>query len=276
MPTNGTFQQVEFTVQCGNKEQVVKFRHYPLDFITAEDGAYSTYNYTGWVTPDNGSNYNGSSVNGDGQFYFSSSMWNSIFDAHIFYNNIVYVLNADGTRGDQVNDTPLSNNQMYILQITSANDKYTVGKPTLNDHTENVYKPQGNYSSLGTIHYSTSNDNVISPAFMLGSQLGAVRPVSNSKYAAMHCALYLEHSAGKDWTGWRLPTKQDLQFMIDNQNTYPDAMIEVLSGKYYWTLDGSYGYYPEGTGDSSETGSKYVRCVRDVKPEELALINKFE
>ena len=282
VPTNGTFQQVEFTVKCGDKEQVVKFRHYPLDFITAEDGAYSTYNYTGWVT--NGSNYNGSSVNWDGQFYFASSIGNSaIFDAHIFENNIVYVLNADGTIGDQVNTTPLTNNQMYILQITSANDKYTVGKPKLAPNSENVYSRQPSswgwdydYTSLGTIDYYTSDDNVISPAFMLGSQLGAVRPVSDAKYAAMHCALYLEHSAGKDWTGWRLPTKQELQFMIDNQNTYPDAMIEVLSGKYYWTLDGSYGYYPEGTGDSSETGSKYVRCVRDVKPEELALINKFE
>ena len=278
VPTNGTFQQVEFTVKCGNKEQVVKFRHYPLDFITAEDGAYSTYNYTGWVTPNNRSDYNGSSVNSDNQFYFSKN--STIFDAHIYENNIVYVLNADGTRGNQVNDTPLRNNQMYILQITSANDKYTVGKPTLIDHTENVYKRQGNgynanYSSLGTIDYYTSEDDVISPAFMLGSQLGAVRPVSNSKYAAMHCALYLEHSAGKDWTGWRLPTKQELQFMIDNQNTYPDAMIEVLSGKYYWTLDGGYGQYSGGSGGEAG-GAKYVRCVRDVKPEELALINNFE
>ena len=110
---------------------------------------------------------------------------------------------------------------------------------------------------------------------MLGSQLGAVRPVSDSKYAAMHCALYLEHSAGKDWTGWRLPTKQELQFMIDNQNTYPDAMIEVLGGEYYWTLDGGYGQYSGGSGGSI-TGSKYVRCVRDMSKEELDEINKFE
>lgn len=280
VPTNGTLQQVEFTVQCGTKEQVVKFRHYPLDFITAEDGAYSTYNYAGWVTPGKNSTYSGSSVNENGQFYFYTS--GSIFDAHVLYNNYVYALNADGSRGQNPVNTGttapiLTNNQMYILQITSANDSHAVGKPTLIDHTENVYRRQGNgnYTSLGTIHYYTSDDNVISPAFMLGSQLGAVSPVSDSKYAAMHCALYLEHSSGKDWTGWRLPTKQELQFMIDNQNQYPDAMIEVLSGAYYWTLDGGYGYYSEGSGGSA-TGSKYVRCVRDVKPEELALINKFE
>ena len=230
------------------------------------------------MTPNNSSSYNGSSVYYDyydnGYFYFTTG--GNIFDAHIFYNNIVYVLNANGTRGSQVNDDPLKNNQMYILQITSANDKYTLGKPTLTPHSENIYREENSrlYNN-GSVEYVTSQDNVISPAFMLGSQLGAVSPVSDSKYAAMHCALYLEHSSGKDWIGWRLPTKQELQFMIDNQNQYPDAMIEVLSGAYYWTLDGGYGYYSEGSGGSAD-GSKYVRCVRDVNPEELALINKFE
>ena len=278
VPTNGTLQEIEFTVQCGTKEQVVKFRHYPLDFITAEDGAYSTYTSTGWVTPNNSSSYNGSSVYYDyyDNEYFCFTTGGNIFDAHIFYNNIVYVLNANGTRGSQVNDDPLKNNQMYILQITSANDKYTLGKPTLTPHSENIYREYNSYLyDNGSVEYVTSQDNVISPAFMLGSQLGAVSPVSDSKYAAMHCALYLEHSSGKDWTGWRLPTKQELQFMIDNQNQYPDAMIEVLSGAYYWTLDGGYGHYSGGSGGSAD-GSKYVRCVRDVNPEELALINKFE
>lgn len=285
VPTNGTMQQVEFTVKCGDKEQVVKFRHYPLDFITAEDGSYSTYlstypsndKPTGWVTLGNSSTYSGSYYN-DGHFCFLANEYN-IFHAHTFYNGRVYNLNYDGQRGSVIEH--LTNNQMYILQITSANDEYTVGKPRLAINSENVCSLQQSwwggyeYPTLGTIDYCTSEDDVISPAFMLGSQLGAVLPVSDSKYAAMHCALYLEHSAGKDWTGWRLPTKQELQFMIDNQNTYPDAMIEVLSGEYYWTLDGGYGQYSGGSGGEA-TGSKYVRCVRDMSKEELDEINKFE
>lgn len=275
VPTNGTYREIHFTVKCGNKSQVVKIRHYPLDFITAEDGAYSTYDFTGWVTPGVNSTYSGSSSDGN-YFYFSTD--GGIFDAHIFDNNIVKYLNANGTVGSQVNNTPLTNNQMYILQITSANDTYTIGRPTLTSNTgNNVYRRRNNnnYTSIGTVTYYTSNDNVISPGFMLGSQLGAVSTVSSARFAAMHCALYKEFDGTNTWTGWRLPTKQEVQYMMDNQNTYTDVMAEVVSGAYYWTLDGGYAYNSSGSGGSAD-GSKYVRCVRDLTEAELAEINKFD
>ena len=284
VPTNGTSRRVRFTLTCGTKSQTVTIVHFPLDFISAESGAYSTYQFSGWVTPGVNSTYAASNIR-EGRFVFSAdsmSDWSDdygVFHAHVFGSNgIVYDLDANGTQGSQVNNTPLRNNQMYVLQLTSSNDKYTIGRPSLTSNTEEVYRRNNNgtYTSLETVTYYTSDDNVISPAFMLGSQLGAVSIFSSAKFAAMHCALYKENNGGTDYTGWRLPTKQEVQYMIDNQLSYGDAMAEVVGGRYYWTLDGKYAYneHADGTGDySEENGSKYVRCVRDVSAAEIETIN---
>ncbi|MCR5462977.1 MAG: hypothetical protein K6F06_00330 [Bacteroidales bacterium] len=274
IPTNGTYQEVDFVVTCGEGddaiERTIKFRHYPLDFITAEEGAYSTYDETSWVRMGSSGTYNRSAVY-DSHFryrnYSNNNAGTEIFRAKVFSGGIVHYLNTNGTVGDQVNSTPLTNNRMYVLQLTSSNDSYTLGRPTLVAHTVT------NNNDPRSITYYTSADDVISPAFMLGSQLGAVNQVSSSEYAAMHCAKYLEYSDGKEYKGWRLPTKQELQYMMDHQNGA--AMIEVLTGEYYWTLDGTYGRYSGGSGGDAN-GSKYVRCVRDLDQEDLARINKFE
>ncbi|MCR4860818.1 MAG: hypothetical protein K5910_09165 [Bacteroidales bacterium] len=290
VPTNGTSRRVRFTLTCGDKSQDVIIVHYPLDFISSESGAYSTYQYDGWVTPGVSSSYAASNIY-DGVFVFSEddiitggfllspSVNHGVFHSHIFgSDSIVYNLDADGTQGDQVNSTPLTNNQMYVLQLTSSNENYIIGRPTLTSNSESVYRRRnnGNLALLGTVTYYTSEDNVISPAFMLGSQLGVVGVFSSAKFAAMHCALYKENNGGTDYVGWRLPTKQEVQYMIDNQLNYGEAMDEVVGGRYYWTLDGGYAYNSEadGSGDgSSENGSKYVRCVRDVSAEEIETIN---
>ena len=276
IPTNGTYQQVDFVVTCGEGddaiERTIKFRHYPLDFITAEEGAYSTYNETSWVRyGTRGTYYRSSTINVGSYnnprytFNYSNNSGTEVFRAKVFSDGIVRYLNQDGSVGGQVNDPPLRNNRMYVLQLTSSNDSYTLGRPSLVAHTVT------NNDDPRSITYYTSNDDVISPAFMLGSQLGAVNTVRSSEFAAMHCAKYLEH--GKDYIGWRLPTQQELRYMMEHQNGA--AMIEVLSGKYYWTLDGSYGTYSGGSG-GEENGAKYVRCVRDLDQDDLAQINQFE
>ncbi len=271
IPTNGTYQQVDFVVTCGEGddaiERTIKFRHYPLDFITAEEGAYSTYNETSWVRLNKSGTYYRSTAGNNSGFRYRNSDGTEVFRAKVFSGGIVRYLNQDGTVGGQVNNDPLKNNRMYVLQLTSSNDSYTLGRPSLVAHTVT-------YSNdPRSITYYTSDDDVISPAFMLGSQLGAVNTVSSAEFAAMHCAKYLEHSNGKDYIGWRLPTQQELRYMMEHQNGA--AMIEVLSGEYYWTLDGTYGRYTGGSGGSAN-GSKYVRCVRDLDQDDLAQINQFE
>ena len=272
VPTNGTFQQVEFTVKCGNKEQVVKFRHYPLDFITAEDGAYSTYTDTRWALYGTSGTYIASGINNDRFTFFTNNPGSHAFGAKVFDGGGTYYINADGRRGTLRKEN--ANNQMYVLQLTSASDEYNLGRPVLTKGTGNLYA-SGSNQRIGTVDYFLSNDDVISPAFMLGSQLAAINSYelfSTVEFAAMHCALYKEVIEGKAYTGWRLPTKQELLYMAKNQRENSEAMDDVMTARRYWALNGEQvdnPYYSVGNYTS-------VRCVRDMSKEELDEINKFE
>lgn len=276
IPTNGTYQQVDFIVTCGEGddaiERTIKFRHYPLDFITAEDGAYSTYDYSGWAAFGTSGTYIASGVQNNRFNFYDSNPDDHCFGAKVFYNKGTYYINRNGTRGDQRKAT--ANNQMYVLQLTSSSDKYTLGRPVLSSASGNLYANNNN-RSIGTVTYHLSNDDVISPAFMLGSQLAALNSdqlFNSVVFAAMHCALYKEVIDGKAYTGWRLPTKQELLYMAKNQRENSDAMDDVITARSYWALNGeavTNPYYTVGNYTS-------VRCVRDLSAAELAEINKFE
>lgn len=282
VPTNGTSRRVRFTLTCGTKSQTVTVVHYPLDFISAEDGSYSTYNDPNWVIPRSSGTY-ASSFGGDGdtngRFYFVEGNIGS-FSAKERYNGELWNLGLNGNRSDQngIGDD-LTNNQMYVLQVTSANDSYTIGRPSLTVNTANIYRATVRNGWIYTtntvvrnnVEYYSSNDDLLSPAFMLGSQLGANGGFATREQAAIHCALYKEVANGVAYTGWRLPTKQEVQYMIDTQykDGYSDTIIEILGGHYYWTLDGgraenTQGDFPENT---------YTRCVRDVSAAEIETIN---
>ena len=178
-------------------------------------------------------------------------------------------MNSDGTDG---NDALNSNNMMYVLQLTSSSEDYVIGYPELQ---VGHMKVDGN-----DVAYYTSTDDVISPAFMLASQLGAINGASNTNgctdnylNGAVHCALYKEVATdGTVFIGWRLPTKQEISYMIEKQQS-SDVMIKVLLARYYWTLNGDVGYYPDGNKVNADRA--LVRCVRDVTPEELAKLNQF-
>ena len=272
VPTYGTFRTIKFTVVSGNKSQVVEIRHYPADYIMGISGSWSSYNDDSWTSLGSGSTYNSCYVSVIGSaFSFGSGLLSGTrFHAQLYENGQIYVLGTNGRRGDAVSGA--TNNQMYVLQITSSNDQYTVGRPQITKNTAWIYTagflswPQ----QYKQIEYSYSEDDVISPAFMLASQLGVNQGFENQEQSALHCALYKEvASDGTVFTGWRLPTKQEIQYMIDNQNN--DVMIEVLGGRYYWTLDGSRAEYPSGTSPNQT----YTRCVRDVTEEEIAKLNAF-
>ena len=147
---------------------------------------------------------------------------------------------------------------MYVIQITSTSNKYSLGKPVLD------------------INYQ-SQDKVASPAFMIASQLGAVTPTTNPVTASTHCGTYMEveEGTGKRFVGWRLPTKQEVEVIIGYQNgeyTNQVTMVEVLGGRYYWALDGTAAYVSTGT-EGTENNA-YVRCVRDLTLEEVNALNK--
>ena len=146
----------------------------------------------------------------------------------------------------------LNNNHMYVVQISSTSDDYILGRPTVRNYL--------------------SQDHVVSPAFMIASQLGATQRFNNGADAARHCGQYMEVATdGTHYSGWRLPTKEEINVIINYQNTIPETMAEVLGGSYYWTLDGSSAYVSSGSEGSANNA--YTRCIRDLTPAEVNAIN---
>lgn len=179
--------------------------------------------------------------------------YNGRYTAKAFYNNTIYYLNQNGGRGSTVG---LSNNHMYVIQISKAENGVVLGHAV----QDNNYQSQ---------------DNVVSPAFMIASQLGAVLPFdqnSGAADAATHCHTYMEVTAdGRRFINWRLPTPAEIAYIVGYQNNTQisgaGVFEDVITGADYYTLNG----LRTSTGYSE--GSRYVRCVRDLTPAEVAELN---
>ena len=158
--------------------------------------------------------------------------------------------------------TGKSNNRMYVVQITNTpqNSKYKIG------HVTNIDK-----------NTKLSSEDVVSPAFMLASQLGTVTAFTDEndgKNASEHCDKYIEvRKDGKKYTDWRLPTASEIGVITNYQyKTNQNVIDVVLAGGSYWALNGN---QVEANPDNAYRG--YVRCVRDLSPEEVKeLENKKE
>lgn len=151
------------------------------------------------------------------------------------------------------------NNRMYVVQITNTpkNSKYKIG------HVTNIDKET-----------KLSSEDVVSPAFMLASQLGTVTPFNNGVDASNHCDKYVEvRTDGKKYTDWRLPTASEIGVITNYQyKTNQNVIDVVLAGGSYWALDGN-----QVTANTNNNTEGYVRCVRDLSPEEVKeLENKNE
>ncbi len=282
VPTNGTFRTLEFTVKCGNKTEKVIVRHYPADFVTGVSSSWCSYDDSDWaIKGTRGQSYCASGVNSSRFTYYQNLdiHWSSINQTYVSYTYSARMLHTDGNayymdrNGERSSYVAVSNvnNQMYVLQITSANDNYRIGRPNVVTKVGRIYNNNG--AQIKTVDYKSSTDNVLSPAFMLASQLTSLDGAfSNSETSAIHCALYKEVDVdGNVYTGWRLPTKQEIEYMIENQTSNTQVMIRVLTGHYYYTLDGDKAEYKGYTGGDAT----YVRCVRDVSAEEIARLNQF-
>lgn len=190
------------------------------------------------------------------------------FISKVYSGGVMHRINPNSYNwiGNTDNLGGLNNNHMYVIQISSTSDKYVLGRPYVNQATHQ------------------SDDDVVSPAFMIASQLGAVTPFQGAgDAAAIHCSTYMEvgdDAARTRYTGWRLPTPAEIEVIIGYQRGDIDnvhiptayrVMREVLTGETYWALNGEEietGY------DTTYTG--YVRCVRDLSAEEVENLNGFE
>ena len=138
----------------------------------------------------------------------------------------------------------LNNHRMYHVQITASSGEYTLGRPRLD---ENGYTDDG-----------SDNAELVSPSFMLASQLGAVQAIDAREGAAQHCERYVEVTRdGTVYDDWRLPTEAEINIIYKFQND-SEVMDEVLSGNRYWSAS---GLVPKpGVSNPSD---RAIRCIRD-------------
>ena len=254
IPKNRFSKYIVLTLKnAEGKEATVKYKQSPLIETQNFFGDYSSRSKNGWVyRKPNGervtrgltpSDYEGGYL---AKYYDAGSGNIYSFEYGSSYN------------------LSLTNNRMYIIQVSSTKDsKYNIAHP-------NIDKTTG-----------YTNDEVVSPAFMIASQLGAVQSGTfNQTTAKTHCETYREvkKENGKQvkYDGWRLPTKTEIQFIVDfqqesfkrNDNKEIKPIKPVLQGAYYYTLNNKSvetGYSSSGT---------FVRCVRDLTPAEVEELDK--
>lgn len=166
----------------------------------------------------------------------------------------VYSMNV---RSEGTNDFE-EKNHLYTIQFSSnkyATD-YTIAKPVVNN--ENM-----------------SADNTVSPAYILASTAKGETKVENNQAARDYCKKYQEKATtykgeSLELNGWRLPTKEEINRIYKLGNEDKAISNQLLRGEYYWTLDGD---KTERNGNNPQNGT-YVRCVHDLTPGEIELIEK--
>lgn len=251
---------IKIKVTCDGVEDpvYVTIKQYPLEYIQGIAGWYSTKSIDGWIDwQEDQASHDRWKKSSDDNFNAKVKIGTKIYEYNDYYS---YYYGYYYAKYDQDATSGRDNNQMYVVQITSTNQTssdYKIGHVTnINEKTK------------------LSPENVVSPAFMLASQLGTVSTFSKGVNASNHCDKYVEvRTDGKKYTGWRLPTAAEIGVITKYQyDSKQNVMSEVLRGRQYWALDGS-----KVTANKNGSGSGYVRCVRDLSPEEVKeLENKKE
>ena len=174
----------------------------------------------------------------------------------------VYSLNVESVNSDHTKDIK---NRLYTVQVANTRNsnysQYTFAKPKLDNN-------------------NMSQDNTVSPAFIIASTVGEGDKAKGNYYksneaARNYCQTYTETAKtrkGEDvvMNGWRLPTQDEVKLILDLQKSdeAKNAFGKVMTGEYYWTLDGNTSGY---NNDKKQDG-KFVRCVRDLTLDEIEKI----
>lgn len=249
IPKNRFSKYIVLTLEnAEGTKATVKYKQSPLIETQNFEGQYSSRSKSGWVTPENlGGTKRDIKNNGD-YAYYARYVEKGYYGIKLkeFYN---------GRSWEDIN-----NNRMYIIQVSSTkNSTYNIAHPI-----------------AGANGYSS--DNVVSPAFMIASQLGAIYTnYLNKEDAPGHCKTYREVDVnGKKYDNWRLPTAAEIKFIADfqkesyktNNNVEKKPIKTVLTGKYYYTMDG------ESIDTGMSVSGTAIRCVRDLTPAEVEELDK--
>jgi len=232
------------------KEIIVK--HFPTDYVVNLEGLWSSRTDNNWarwkVSSGSVSDAGGSQAH---------------FKARVFKESTgeIHVMNSYNTYGNRILEkdgvTPVTNNHIYVILTKSISGGDVVSKPLI------------------TSSNHTSSDNVISPAFMVASQLGTINYGWESwqDNIGTHCNTYMEVTReGKKFKNWRIPTLKEMKYANEYADTYNLVMEKLFTATYYYTLEGQKrGSSYWGVSTSSSRGA--VRCVRDLTPDDIRYVN---
>lgn len=265
IPENNAVRYIEFTVtnETG-QERSVKVAQYPLEYITNVVGWYSTrsdFGGTTYESPGTNRHVSASSYNSRTNTWDYDKSSSGFFSAKYVDRNsngtsdIRYYrwVNWRGDDSDTVQDagsSSNSNSRMYHVRITASSGTYTLGKPRI--------------TSEGITDPGADNAELVSPSFMIASQLGAVFS-GNLDYnyedgiemAASHCKEYVEVAKdGTVYNDWRLPTKAEIEIIARFQRVEGSAVDVVLAGRRYYSAS---EIVDLGQGNNGT----FLRCIRD-------------
>lgn len=249
IPKNRFSKYIVLTLKnAEGKEATVKYKQSPLIETQNFEGHYSSRSTPGWVSPEYPNGTKRDIKNSGGYAYYARYVEKGYYGIKLkeFYNDRSY--------------ETINNNRMYIIQVSSTkNSTYNIAHPI-----------------AGANGYSS--DNVVSPAFMIASQLGAIYAnYLTKKDAPEHCKTYREVDVnGKKYDNWRLPTAAEIKFIADfqkesfktNSNTSKSPVKTVLTGDSYYTMDG------ETIDTGMQEPGPAIRCVRDLTPAEVEELDK--
>lgn len=288
-----------FTLRLTNEDGLTKevqVEQYPLEYITSTQGWYATRtDITPWEWYDSDNTdyrYNFTvrgnfgakvvrSVDSNGKSVIYKFRWSRTSNEQPDY----WLAGWGYTNGDErkpyfSDEQDFTNARMYHVHVTAASLDYKLGYPQrdANGYTSDI----------------SGNERIVSPSFMIASQLGnsdrtdgsgnsTIVPEDGSESfenqmndAKKHCANYVEATNVvfngeipdydspdiRRYSDWRLPTRAELEVIVTYQDIGHSAIDEVLNSEYYWCSD---GYFQNTTEKTTNAGIR-IRCVRDVIP----------
>ena len=262
-PTNNAIRYIKLKVENedGATPREVTVAQYPLEYITNIQGWYSyrdDFNGTHWENPNitpNSKRVSATSYNSNTKTWtYSATSTEGFFTSKVaeeitsgdnkgkstisyyYYNRT----NSTEFRTQSING--LNNARMYHVKITASSGDYTLGKPRITN---------------GKTDPGADNAKLVSPSFMLASQLGAVFTANSIEMAASHCEQYVEVAKnGKVYNDRRLPTKAEVQILSEFQRKEGSAMDVVLTGRYYYSASETVDLGQGADGAA-------IRCIRD-------------
>lgn len=274
VPTNDTPRYLTFRVT--NAQGLTRdftVTQYPVISITNIQAKFSyRTDFNSWYTHE-GDRYSSASAQVSGM----NVTWNlSNFNSNGFFTSKVatnYYTTGNNAGKSRINYYYWSEQGYYntYYELTTREER-DPGNPRIYHVTINSTDAAGEYivgrprvDANGYTESGEDNAKLVSPSFMIASQLGTTQSQSRTAVSHDHCSKYVEVYIDENGDevhlkGWRLPTEAEVKIIMQRQYL-PNAAVDlVLRGNYYHSASGTV-YNPNGANNGN-----FTRCVRDHYP----------